>query len=154
VYNPILYHQDELTKDRLLAVAAQMKPPLTIIPIQVDKPQLNEEQQASADIFVGKYYFDKHFQELIDSSKKPFLAADIPNLYRGAIATFNIDSKELGGIAAERLLYVNLMQGTPLSDLPIIIPERRIIGINLAAARRYNISVPQELIERANTIIP
>lgn len=154
VYNPNLYHQDELTKDRLLADAAQMKPQLKIIPIQVDKPQLNEEQQASADIFFGRYYLSKYPQELISSSKKPFLAEGTANLYRGAIATINIDSTDLGGIAAERLLYVNLMQGTPLSDLPIINPEKRIIGINLSAARRYNISISQEVIERADKVIP
>jgi len=154
VYNPGLYHQDELEKDRLLAAGAQMKPQLTIIPIQLDKPQLNEEQQASADIFVGGYYLAKHFQELISSSKKPFLADEISNVYRGAIATFGTDSTELGSIAAERLLYVNLMQGTPLSDLPIIESEKPVIGINLSAASRYNISISPEIIERANVVIP
>jgi serine/threonine protein kinase len=153
VYNPILYHQDESTKDRLLAAAAQMKPPLTIIPIQIDKPQLNEEQQASADIFVGAAYLAKHFQELISSSKKPFVCSEISNVYKGVIATFNTDSTELGRIAAERLLYVNLMQGTPLSDLPIIIPEKPVIGINLSAARQYNISISPEVIERADLVI-
>ena len=152
VYNP-LYHQDELTKERLLLAAAQMNPQLTIIPIQIDKPQLNEEQQASADIFMGSYFLAKYFQELIASSKKPFVAADISNLHRGAIATFNTDSTELGSIAAERLLYVNLTQGTPLSDLPIIIPEKTIIGINLLAARQYNISISQEVIDKADEII-
>jgi len=155
VYNPGLYHQDELTKDSLLAEAAQIKPPLTIIPIQVDKPQMNEEQQASADMFFGGYYWAKHFQELISSNKKPFVATEISNVYKGgAIATFGTDSIELGSIAAERLLYVNLMQGTPLSDLPIIKPEKPVIGINLSTARQYNISISQEVIERADKVIP
>jgi serine/threonine protein kinase len=152
VYNPI-YHQDEIAKERLLAAAAQMKPQLTIIPIQVHKPQLNEEQQASADVFFGRYYLTKYFQELISSSRKPFVAVDTSNLYRGAIATFNTDSTELGSITAERLLYVNLMQGTPLSDLPIIIPENTTIGINLSVARQYNISISQEVIDRADRVI-
>jgi ABC-type uncharacterized transport system substrate-binding protein len=52
------------------------------------------------------------------------------------------------------LLYVNLMQGTPLSDLPIIKSEKPVIGINLSAARRYNIPISEEIIERANVVIP
>jgi len=153
VYNPGLYRQDEIAMESLLEANDRMKSPLTIIPIKVDKPQINEEQQASADIFLGRYYETKYLQELITSSKKPFFAEDISDLYRGAIATINNDSVELGGKAAERLLYVNLMQGTPLSDLPIIIPEKRIIGINLSAARRYNISISQEVIESADKVI-
>jgi ABC-type uncharacterized transport system substrate-binding protein len=153
VYNPGLYHQDDIVKERLLALAAQMKPQLTIIPTPVDKPQINKDQQASADIFFGRYYLTEHFQELISSSKKPFVAADISNVYRGAIATINTDSTELGRLAAERLLYVNLMQGTVLSELPIIKPEKTIIGINLSAACRYNISISREVIDRANAVI-
>ena len=55
VYNPMLYHQDDIQRERLLAAAASMKPPLTIIPIPVDTPQLSEEQQAQADIFFVRY---------------------------------------------------------------------------------------------------
>ncbi|MDQ3820550.1 MAG: hypothetical protein M3362_23105, partial [Acidobacteriota bacterium] len=153
VYNPKLYHQDEIHKDRLLTAASKMNPPLKIIPVEVDAPQISEEQQARADIFFGRYYVSKNLQEFISSSKKPFVAADISHAYKGAIATISTDSTELGRMAAEQLLYPNLMSGTALSDLPIIIPQKGIIGINLSAARRYNISISPAAVERADRVI-
>ena len=130
-----------------------MKSPLVIIPIQVDKPQLSEEQQARADIFFGRYYASKNLQAFISSSKKPFIAASMYSVYSGAIASISTDSAELGSMVAEQLLYPNLMQGKALSDLPIVVPQKFKIGVNLAAARQYNITVSQTAIERADTVI-
>jgi len=153
VYNPSLYHQDEIYKDRLMQELTRSTTSLTIKPTLATIPRVTEEQQDQVDIFFGRYYVGKHLQEFISSSRKPFITASVYGPAAGAIASISTDTTEIGRIAAERIVYPNLTEGIALSSMPIVVPEKTLITVNLSAARKYNISIGQRALARADKVI-
>lgn len=147
------YHQDVIFRDKILGLASKMEPPVHVVPIEVNRPQLTEEQQNSADIFIGKYYVSSNLQEFISTSTKPLVGFNTRNINEDEIVVFGSDDVELGKIAAKQIVLPNLVQRTALSDLPILVPTKPAIGVNLKAARKYGVTVSKQAIDRAQRII-
>jgi ABC-type uncharacterized transport system substrate-binding protein len=147
------YPQDIAFKDQVMAVGPHLLPPMQVWPIEVTEPRLSESQQTAADIFFGRYYLMDKLQQFLSNSDKPFVAGDISNVYKGALACINTDSKELGRIAVDKIILPNLLKGTALHDVPVLYPNRVVTGINLRAARRYGISISQVAIDDAQVVV-
>jgi putative ABC transport system substrate-binding protein len=152
VYNP-KYHQDVIFRDQILELAAKMKPPFPVAPIEVDHPQLSETQQNTADIFFGKYYVASNLQAFTSSSSKPIVGFNTRNINDDEVVVFGCDDVELGKMAARQIVLPNLIQGVALCDLPILVPTEPAIGVNLKAARRFGITVSQQAIDRAQRVV-
>ena len=64
------------------------------------------------------------------------------------------DAREIGERAVSEIIVPNLLRGEALSSIPIITPTRAKIGINLSAARRFGVSIPQSAVQEADLVIP
>lgn len=151
IYSPA-YPQDVYMKDQILALASTTKPRLDVVPIEVSSPSLTPDQLTSVDVFFGYYYLDLHFSEFAEKSPKPFIGATLIDARKRAVITIANDDKKLGGIAADRIFFRNLLRGVALSDLDIESPDTAIVAINQNVARRYGITVSQAAITRAQII--
>jgi len=149
VYNAN-FHQDIYLRDRVVELAPRMRPPLSVTPIEVSTPKLTDQQQQQADIFFGRYYVAANLGEFVANSHKPFVAGDISNVTKGAVACIAANSKELGDMAAQNIVYPNLVSGMALSEIPIAGPVKPVTAVNMRAARKYGISIAQDVIEQAD----
>jgi ABC-type uncharacterized transport system substrate-binding protein len=147
------YSQDECLKDQILRIAEAMNPPFPVQGFSVVSTKLSSEVLTNADIFFGRFYVMNNLVEFVANNEKPFVAADKSNLYKGALATLSSDAQEQGLIAADQILAPAILKGVSLSTLPIFNPVTQYIGINLESARRYGVTVSQEAIDNANTVV-
>jgi ABC-type uncharacterized transport system substrate-binding protein len=147
------FSQDIALKDSICATAATMNPPFPIQAFAVTSTKLPAPILGSVDIFLGRYYVMANLVEFVESNPKPFVAADVSNLYKGALATISSDSKELGLIAAREILTPAILKGVALPSTPIFSPIIQSTGINLNAARKYGVSISQEAIDNANALV-
>jgi ABC-type uncharacterized transport system substrate-binding protein len=146
------YPQDEYFLSQLKS-SNFFSPPMQIIPIEVSVPSLTEEQKAKADIFFGRYYVAYNIGLFINNSNKPFVAGGMSNITKGAVACIQPNSKKLGQKGAADYLYVNLIQGKALSDMPITGENRPTTAVNLLVARKYGITISQKTVKNADKVI-
>jgi ABC-type uncharacterized transport system substrate-binding protein len=149
VYNPN-FHQDIYLKDQVLQLAPRLRPPMIVVPIEVAVPTLTEQQQTQADIFFGRYYVAANLGEFVANSRKPFVAGDISNVTKGAIACIAASSRELGEMAATNVVYPNLINGKALSEIPVSGPVNPVTAVNMRAARKYGLSIAAEVVQHAD----
>ena len=143
------YHQDLAFVEELERQLAHAGSPFQLVRLTVNEPKLTPEQLSSVDALFGRYFFMSQLQKFMTCGK-PIIAADSSNAKKGAVATFSTDSSQIGEIAAREIIYKNLTQGTALRSIAIQTPTRVEVGVNLGAARRFGIKLPQELVRKAN----
>ena len=85
-------------------------------------------------------------------------ARRIPAMYEfadavraGGLISYGSDQDEIFGLAAEDVAKV--LRGAKAGDLPVQQPNRYFLVINMAAARKIPLSVPQSLLLRADEVI-
>lgn len=69
----------------------------------------------------------------------------------GALLSFGPDLRAMWRQAAR--MVAKIIGGTPPSDIPIKQPTEFVIAVNLGAARRLGINLPQALVARADAIV-
>ncbi|HXU29180.1 MAG TPA: ABC transporter substrate binding protein [Thermoanaerobaculia bacterium] len=151
VYNKD-YQQDLYFKQSMLSFLSAYSLPIKIVPIEVARPVINEEDARRADVFWGRFYFSKYFALFSSRLRKPLAGSDLLNLHKDAVITACTDPKELGRLVAEKIIFQNL-KGTALSDIPIIVPQKVLVGVNLNAARRCGISLPEKIVAFADKVV-
>jgi putative ABC transport system substrate-binding protein len=149
VFNPS-YKQDIYLRDNVLAAAQRIHPVMTVVPIEVSNPTITLEQQQMADVFFGRYYVAANLESFVRTSNKPFVAGDISNITKGAIACIAPSSEELGREAARDVLVANLLHGVPLWKMKILGPTQPQTAVNMSAAKRYGIQISESTIEKAD----
>ena len=137
--------------NRLVKVAANLK--TTIAFVSTNTVKLTPREIASADIFFGRYFLLTRLKEFVNSNEKPIIGNDLLFVKQGALACLATPPKELGSLAAEKILFRNLVQHVSLSDIPIYFHRNPRISFNLKAARKYNITIAQSVIDRADLVI-
>jgi ABC-type uncharacterized transport system substrate-binding protein len=150
IYNP-KYKQDLSTYKRLEIIANKSHAKISFI--KTDTTKLSPKQIQQADIFFGRYYLITKLRDFLNNNQKPFIGNNILFVKQGALACIATPPKELGRLAAEKVLFPNLTKHISLSDIPIIRHNNPSTSFNLRAARKYNITIPQTAIDKAKIVI-
>jgi putative ABC transport system substrate-binding protein len=99
-------------------------------------------------------FFAFHEKQVIESAAKSRLPAIYPNtrsVEAGGLMAYANDRKEQFRLAAE---YVDkILKGRKPADLPVERPRKFEFVINLKTAKQIGLTIPPELLARANRII-
>lgn len=80
------------------------------------------------------------------------VSAEKDSVYRGTVATIGLDYYKLGRQTGEMALRILSGEGRP-QDMPVEVQEQNDVIINLKAAKASNITIPQELLDKAAEVI-
>ena len=89
--------------------------------------------------------------KVAEDNKIPLFAAEQDSVKKGALATIGIDYYELGRTTGEMALRI--LNGEKPQDMPIESQEGSNIAINLEAAERMGVTIPEEIKAKAQTVI-
>ena len=81
----------------------------------------------------------------------PLMTSLLVNVKRGALATYAADYWALGRQAA--MLADKILKGVRPADLPIELPNKFKLVLNLKTARAIDLKIPKELLLRADEVI-
>ncbi len=85
-----------------------------------------------------------------NEQKLPLLSFSDGFVRRGALVGVGVDFTEQGVLAGEQLIQV--LQGTPPEEMPLLTPRRLLTTYNLAQARRLGIRIPDALLNLADKV--
>jgi len=83
--------------------------------------------------------------------KLPFITSLLANVRRGALATYGADYTALGRQGA--VLADKILKGTKPADLPIEMPQKLNLVLNLRTAKAIGLTIPKEILLRADEVI-
>ena len=86
-----------------------------------------------------------------ERAKIPLIAGEADSVRRGAIATLGIDYYRLGRQTAD--MAVQVLKGSDPATMPIQYQQELRLIINLQAAERMGVKIPQSLIDKADDIV-
>lgn len=86
--------------------------------------------------------------QVAESKQIPVIGAEAGTVTGGAIATYGISYYELGRQTGEQAVRI-LTQGADPASMPVETQENLDLYLNLGAAKRMGVTLPQELIDRA-----
>ena len=86
-----------------------------------------------------------------NKEKLPLMTSLLVNVRRGALATYAADYAALGRQGA--VLGDKILKGTKPADLPIELPNKYRLVINMKTAQTIDLKIPRELLLRADEII-
>ncbi len=87
--------------------------------------------------------------KVCEENKIPLIAGDIDSVKGGAVAAYAFDYHEHGVQAGE--MAVKVLQGTPISQIPVEFAKNLQLAINLEAAAAMGVTIPDALKAKANT---
>ena len=153
VYSPD-YPQDVILRDHLLRMMQESRAPIRVVPIATNSTRLSQAQLSSADIMFGRYLVATRINDFISNNPKPFIGNDVMFVQVGAVACIATTGRQLGALAAERVVAPNLLKHTALSAIPIVAAEGPTVSLNLSAARRFGRTIPQSAVRKAKIVVP
>lgn len=83
--------------------------------------------------------------------KLPFAAFDLSNVQKGALVGFGPDYAVSGEQAA--LLSNQILRGTDPADIPLEIPQKLLLAVNLDTAKKIGVSFDAAFLKEADVII-
>jgi putative ABC transport system substrate-binding protein len=86
-----------------------------------------------------------------ERAKIPLIAGEGDSVRRGALATLGLDYYRLGQQTAD--MAVKVLNGTDPAKMPIQYQQELRVVVNLRAAERMGVTVPQALIAKADEVI-
>jgi len=89
--------------------------------------------------------------KVANENNLPLIVADNNSVDAGALATMGIDYYKLGRQTGK--MAVKILEGKDPAELPVERTEEAKLIINLKAAEKMNVEVPQELIDKASKVI-
>ena len=121
----------------------------------------SEVQQAALSLDVDAYYIPtdntvvsaiESLLQVAESKKVPVIAAEGDSVKRGATATFGIDYYQLGYQTGQMAVKV-LRDGAKPGEMPIEKQTKLTLTVNVTAAQRAGLTLPQALVDRADSVI-
>lgn len=85
------------------------------------------------------------------AEKLPLAAFDINQVARGALIGFGPDYRVSGEQSA--LISHKILRGKPPGVIPVEVPQKLILAVNLNTAKAIGLEVPQEILQEADIII-
>lgn len=86
--------------------------------------------------------------QVCEENKIPLIAGDIDSVERGAIAAYAFDYYDHGYQAGQ--MAVKVLQGTPISEIPVEYAQDLKLAINEAAAEAMGVTIPDDLLSKAD----
>ncbi|HUX79871.1 MAG TPA: ABC transporter substrate-binding protein [Alphaproteobacteria bacterium] len=83
-------------------------------------------------------------------NKIPIFGSDVDIVRRGAVAAYGVDWRQSGFILAE--MVSDILKGVPVKKIPIQNPKNLVFHINLSAAEKMGVSVPESLRKQADVV--
>ena len=99
-------------------------------------------------------FVEKHMERLIDKSVKerlPLIVHDDTLLRMGALASYGGDFRLYGAQAAR--LVAKVLKGARPMDIPVEVPDRLVLTINLATAKTIGLKIPRNVLARADQLV-
>lgn len=82
--------------------------------------------------------------------KIPIFGSDVDIVRRGALAAYGVDWHDSGLVLAE--MVTKILHGTPIKDLPIQNPKDLVLYVNLQAADKMGIPIPESVQKQADKV--
>ena len=86
-----------------------------------------------------------------EEAKMPVFAGDTDSVNRGAVAAAGFDYYDVGRQTGTQVAKV--LQGTKVIDIPVEGVEVMKLAVNPGAAARMGLTLPQAVVERAETVV-
>ncbi|GAA0586249.1 ABC transporter substrate-binding protein [Caenispirillum bisanense] len=86
-----------------------------------------------------------------EEAKMPIFAGDTDSVNRGAVAAAGFDYYDVGRQTGVQV--AKILQGTKAADIPVEGVEVMKLAVNPAAAARMGVTLPQAVVERAETVV-
>ncbi len=90
--------------------------------------------------------------KVAEEVRLPLLAGDPGSVEKGALATLSINYYDIGKLSAALAVKI-LKDGKKPADIPTAIPRNYDLIVNLQAAKRMGVTVPEAIIARAQKVI-
>ncbi len=120
-----------------------------------------EVQQAAESLDVDAFYVPtdnavvsalESLIQVAEAKQVPVIAAEGDSVERGAVATYGIDYSKLGYQTG--LMAIDILEnGADPATMPIQTQDELQLVVNTAAAERMGVTIPQALVDRADTVI-
>ncbi|HNP95889.1 MAG TPA: ABC transporter substrate binding protein [Cyclobacteriaceae bacterium] len=122
--------------------------------IETNSTTLSKSERKCADIFFGRFFLCGNMSEFVENNVgAAFVGVSIDNIRKGAAAACGYNTFELGRLAVRRILYPNLIDGVPLNEIPLIVPERPEIGFNQRSLQKASIQPSEWARSQARLIL-
>jgi len=86
-----------------------------------------------------------------DESKLPLFTADTDSVKRGALAALGFNYFDVGKQTGE--VVVRILKGEKPGDIPVEIAKGTNLVVNLDAAKKMGVTIPQSVLDRATSMI-
>lgn len=83
--------------------------------------------------------------------KTPIFGSDVDIVRRGAVAAYGVDWHE-SGLALSKMVSA-LLKGQAIETMPIQNPDKLVLHINLEAAKKMGVSIPEDLQKKADKVL-
>jgi putative ABC transport system substrate-binding protein len=80
----------------------------------------------------------------------PFFPSDDPSVERGGIATLGFDYYDVGYQTGE--MAIRILKGEKASEIGVELGKKFSYTVNVKAAERYGVTIPQSILDSALTI--
>ena len=119
-----------------------------------------EVQQAAQSLDVDAFYVptDSHVVSAIDSVVEAaetqqvlLVVGDSATVKAGGAATYGLDYEQVGYQTA--LMAIKILEGEEPATMPVEKQTESLLVVNKGAAERMGVSIPQELLDTADTVI-
>ncbi len=120
-----------------------------------------EVQQAADSLDVDAFYVPtdntvvsalESILQVAESKSLPVIAAEGDSVERGSLATYGIDYEQLGYQTGEMAIQI-LQEDADPASMPIETQTELELMINTGAAERMGIEIPDDVLERADTVV-
>jgi putative ABC transport system substrate-binding protein len=137
------------------ALGLQLVPLDARVPSDVE-PALDVASKAGADGIVvpvtsSIFSAERRFMELVEKRRMPAMYYNMLFVLEGGLMAYAADPNDLSRRA---VIYVDkILKGAKASDLPIEMPAKFVLVVNLKAAKKIGLAFPSSVIARADQVI-
>lgn len=87
----------------------------------------------------------------VETAQIPLYVEDIDAVKVGAVAALGVDQYDVGKQTAD--MIIDIWQGANISDMSVQLPRKTALYLNLDAAKKANITIPDAILKEASSVI-
>jgi putative ABC transport system substrate-binding protein len=89
--------------------------------------------------------------EAAETKQIPLVVGDAASVEAGGVATYGLDYEQLGYQTA--LMAIKILEGEDPAGMPVEKQTESLLVLNKSAAARMGITLPQDMLDAADTVI-